>query len=231
MGTFTAKNAIDRAAALLYDQTNIKWSRADLLTYVNDGQRAIVSVVPESTGTTTVVITAAGSKQTVPADGWMLLEVVRNMGTDGGTPGRSVKNVDRAILDETNPTWYSTPTATTQTVYMYNLRDRMTYYVYPPATGTNYLEIVYSKIPVDMTENTAITIADVYLPALVDYALFRAYSKNAEFADPARASAAFQSFAALLATTSGSQAKLAQQMDQILVPTQQTQGSFSGGGQ
>lgn len=229
MPVILASTIIDNAARQLFDIDNIKWSRSELLSYLNDGQRAIVSIVPEATGTTQNISLTAGTKQSIPTDGWMLLEATRNMGLDGNTPGRAVKLADRAILDETNPSWYSTATSTTQTIYMYNVRDRMNFYVYPPSPGTNKLEIIYSKIPADVTEATVISIADVYSPALLDYILFRAYSKNAEFVDQQKAPGHLQAFMAVLGRAAGSQSKLAQQMDQLMAPTLQTQGSFTGG--
>jgi len=229
MPVILASTIIDNAARQLFDIDNIRWSRAELLSYLNDGQRAIVSIVPEATGTTQNISLISGTKQSIPTDGWMLLEVTRNMGLDGNTPGRAVKFADRAILDETNPTWYSTATSTTQTIYMYNVRDRMNFYVYPPSPGTNKLEIIYSKIPADVTEATVISIADVYSPALLDYILFRAYSKNVEFVDQQKAPGHLQAFMAVLGRAAGSQSKLAQQMDQLMAPTLQTQGSFTGG--
>lgn len=229
MAVILASTIIDNAGRQLFDVDNIKWSRAELLSYLNDGQRAIVSIVPEATGTTTVVSLVAGVKQTLPSDGWTLLEVTRNMGLDGATPGRAVKYADRAILDETNPTWYSAAAVATQTIYMYNVRDRMSFYVYPPSLGTNKVEIIYSKIPADVLESSVISIADVYSPALLDYILFRAYSKNAEFVDQNKAPGFLQSFVTVLGRAAGSQSKLAQQMDQLMAPTLQTQGSFTGG--
>lgn len=229
MPVILASTIIDNAARQLFDIDNIKWSRSELLSYLNDGQRAIVSIVPEATGTTQNISLTAGTKQSIPTDGWMLLEATRNMGLDGNTPGRAVKLADRAILDETNPSWYSTATSTTQTIYMYNVRDRMNFYVYPPSPGTNKLEIIYSKIPADVTEGTVISIADVYSPALLDYILFRAYSKNADFVDQQKAPGHLQAFMAVLGRAAGSQSKLAQQMDQLMAPTLQTQGSFTGG--
>jgi hypothetical protein len=55
--------------------------------------------------------------------------------------------------------------------------------VYPPNTGTQYIELNYSVQPVDLTlETQPIPIFDVFQSALVDYILYRACSKDAEYA-------------------------------------------------
>jgi len=184
MGTILASAVINKCATLLFDSNNVKWSRAELLGWVNDGQRSIVSMIPEASATMTVLQLVVGARQTIPNDGYILLDIVRNMGSGGATPGRAIARVDRSTLDESNPLWQSDAATATQTVYMYNLRDRKSFYVYPPCTGANRAEIIYSKLPTDLAEGGAIGIDDIYQPALLDYVLARAFSKQSQYADP-----------------------------------------------
>ena len=39
MGTLTAANLITRVQDKLQDTTSVRWSEAELLRYINDGQR------------------------------------------------------------------------------------------------------------------------------------------------------------------------------------------------
>lgn len=195
MGTISGTTLINKAAALLYDANNIKWSRAELLGWLSGAQRALVVLLPDASSTRASVQMVAGPRQTIPTTAWLLLEVTSNMGVSGTARGRSLQKVDRATLDQTNPTWYSDPAVTACALYMYDGRDRTAFDVYPPSDGTGYVEIIYSAMPADMpTEATAITVNDLYEPALVNYIMFRAKSKSAEFANPAEAKDYLASF-------------------------------------
>ena len=90
--------------------------------------------------------------------------------------------------------------------YMFDPRDPKTFYVYPPALVTTQLDIVYSALPTDITEPadgatyTAVTgnlgVPDIFANAVLDYILYRAYSKDSEYAGNAqRAQAHYQAFA------------------------------------
>jgi hypothetical protein len=229
MGTVLASAIIDAAGRQLFDIDNIRWPRTELLLYINDAQRQIVTMCPEANATTTNLALAAGSKQTMPSDAWVLLDVVRNMGS-GATAGRSIKKVDRHTLDETNSTWAADTATAVVTSYIYDLRDRTKFYVYPPSTGsTLYVEIIYAKNPVTLAEGDAITVNDNYVPALLDYVLFRAYSKNAVYGDPARAASFLQAFQMIINGATQTTSKLVGQMDQPQAPALQTPGSGGGG--
>jgi len=64
------------------------------------------------------------------------------------------------------------------------MQDKNVFYVYPAADSTgNKIEITYSRTPVDLsTEASTIAVNDIYEPALLDYVMFRAFSKYADFA-------------------------------------------------
>lgn len=179
----TAKSIIDKAAVQLTDIAGIRWTRAELLGWINDGQRAIASVQPNASSEVVVVQLAAGTRQAVPADGWMLLDIYRYMGTNGATPGRAIRLISRELLDSFNMYWHSaTPNAEPKN-FVYDLQDQRAFYVYPPNTGTGYVQLNYAQIPADLaSENDAITIIEIYQPALLDYVLYRTCAKDAEYA-------------------------------------------------
>jgi len=183
MGTVTAKTIIDKATIQLIDLTNIRWTRAELLAWLNDGMRQIVTIQPSASSTTVSKQLVAGTRQTIPDDGWLLLAIYRNMGTNGSTPGRAIRIISREILDGFNPNW-NTDTATAEVRnYIYSNQDQLAFYVYPPNTGTQYVELNYSAQPADLTSETqVIPIFDVFQSALVDYILYRACSKDAQYA-------------------------------------------------
>jgi hypothetical protein len=183
MGTVTAGAIIDKAVIQLIDISGVRWTRAELLKWLNDGLRQIVLMQPNAMNTPGAVQLVAGTRQLLPTGGWMLLGIYRNMGTTGTTPGRAVRIISRELLDAFNPDWHTTTASAVTKNYIYDLQDQTAYYVYPPSTGTNYLEINYSLQPTDLTsESQAIPMFDVYQGPLLDYIMFRACTKDAEYA-------------------------------------------------
>jgi hypothetical protein len=183
MGTVTAKTIIDKATIQLIDLANIRWTRAELLSWLNDGMRQIVLIQPSASSTTSVIQLQTGTRQYIPDDGWLLLAIYRNMGTNGTTPGRAIRIISREILDSFNPDWNSDTAKAEVRNYIYTNQDQLAFYVYPPNTGTQKIEINYSAQPADLTaESQVIPIFDVFQSSLVDYILYRACTKDAEYA-------------------------------------------------
>ena len=105
------------------------------------------------------------------------------MGTSGTTPGRAIRIVSRELLDNFNPNWHTATAAAEVRNYIYDTQDQTAFYVYPPNTGTQYVELNYSAQPTNLTsESDVISIFDIYQSSLVDYILYRACSKDAEYA-------------------------------------------------
>lgn len=184
MATVTVSSVISKVQTILQDTTGIRWPDTELLGWINDGQREIVLYKPNSFVKNTGVQLTTGTKQTLPADGVQLIDVVRNLGTTGGSPGRAIRITMREILDSQVPGWhYATPAAEVKH-YMYSNLDPKTYYVYPPqpASGQNYVELIYGAAPTECSLGGTITLDDIYQTILVDYCLYRAYSKDTEFA-------------------------------------------------
>lgn len=183
MGTITAKYIIDKAAVQLIDITNIRWTRAELLGWINDGQRQIITMAPSATNKVDVIQLVAGTKQSIPADGWTLLELIRYMGTDGTKAGRAIRLASRELIDSFNPDWHSDYPTTMPKHYIFDQQDQRTFYVYPPSNGNGYVMLNYSPVPVDLTnENQTIGVSDMFQTSLLDYILYRACSKDAEYA-------------------------------------------------
>jgi hypothetical protein len=141
-----------------------------------------------------------GSKQTIPPDGNRFLDAVRNV-TVAGVVGRAVRIVEREILDAQLPDWHTETSSTSLKHFMFDERSPKTFYVYPPAVAGHKLEIVYSKSPTDIASgdlNSTSILAneDIYSGVLLDYILYRAFSKDSEYAgNMQRAAVHYQMFA------------------------------------
>lgn len=197
MATITAQTIIDRAQVILQDSTAVRWPEAELLNWLNDGQREIVALRTDAFSKIANVTCVAGTKQVIPtSDGLRLLDVLRNMGAGGSTPGTAIRKVPRQILDGQTPEWHAATPSTTIKHYVFDERAPKTFYVYPPASAGTQLEVLYSASPTDVaTIGSVITLDDIYMTPLIDYILYRAYSKDTEYAGNAnRAAAARQAF-------------------------------------
>jgi len=199
MGTITAGAIIDKAEIIIQDATNIRWPQAELLGWLNDGQREVVLHKPSASVLNASVALATGTtKQTIPAAGVQLIDVVRNMGAAGSTPGAAVRIVSREVLDAQLPTWHADANAGGDIKhYMFDPRDPKTFYVYPKAPATAwYVELIYSASPTDCASiASTIALDDIYANALMNYVLYRAYSKDSTYAQNANlAGSAYQLF-------------------------------------
>lgn len=202
MGSIVVDTILTRAGTLIQDATNVRWPLTELLGWFNDGQREVVVYKPEANSqNASVLLTAGGTKQTIPTNGVELLDVVRNMGADGLTPGNPVTVVSRQVLDTQIPGWHSAVNALGYIQhYVFDPRDPTHFYTYPQAPATPwYAELVYSAAPVDAVLGGVISLPDIYANALLDYVLYRAYSKDSTFAsNSALAVAHYQAFTATI---------------------------------
>ena len=201
--TIAAQSIIRRVVETLQDNTSVRWPVSELVRYLNDGQREVVLYRPDAMVTNATVALSAGSKQALPANGAKLIEVVRNTGGNK----RSVRMINREILDAQSPGWHNITGTTEILHFMYDVRDPKVFYVYPPAAASGAsVEMVYAAYPTDITEPadgslyTAVTgnisMPDIYGNVLQDYVLYRAYTKDSEYAGNAsRAQAHYAAFA------------------------------------
>lgn len=185
-----ASQVISRVRKLLVDEeTSPRWTDAELLGHITDGQRAIASVNPGAASKTAVTPLVAGTKQTLPEDGTQLLTITRNMGVNGLQPGRVLRVVRRDIMDDQNPMWHSVAPSPVAQNYIYDPQNPKTYFVYPPSNGNNQLELIYTYIPEEVTALSSNLALDAsYLSALTDYVMFRAHQKDSDFAAGAETS-------------------------------------------
>ena len=229
-GTITGANLLLRIEDTLQDTTNVRWPEAELLRYINDAQREIVNLRPESSADHSKVQLVTGTEQTIPDVALRLIKVVRNMSAAGGsaTGKRAIRLVNRDILDTQEPNWHD-PTVTgdaahgtTPKHYVFDEDDPRRYYVYPGVAGNAYVEIVTARSPTDLANTSAtIYVDDIFANAIIDFVLYRAYLKDAEFAGNAqRATGHYNLFAASLGAGDRAQWGLSPNADSPTAPQQ-----------
>lgn len=207
-----ASTIMDRAEYILKDAGNDRWTEAELLIWLNEGQRAIVLVKPDANATMEAVQMSSGTEQSLPTSAIQLLDATYNMGTDGSTVGDAVTIVDRGIMDACYPGWQNETAATTIKHVIYDpVKLPKKYWIYPQSDGTNYLQIITGKLPSDVAaKENNINLDDEYVPALMEWILYRAFSKDAEYNETSeRALMHLDSFQTLLGVREESEQRFA----------------------
>ena len=204
MGTITAQSIIEKAQVILQDPSGVRFSDAQLLSWLNEGQLFIYAQRKDSSAKVTNVVLAVGSKQTLPTEADLLLDITRNVTVNVGppvtvTPGRALRKVSMPLLDAQYPDWHASQSSAVVREYMYDPRVPKTFYVYPPAASGATVEVKYSLPPDALaTASEPIAIDDVYAPVLLDYILYRSYALETEESLMQRASLYRQSVEAQL---------------------------------
>lgn len=181
MGTKLVRVLVAEASRYLDDQTNQNWSQAVLLDWLNYAESAVCMVKPDAYSVTGVVTLAPGTKQTIPASGTGLGRLLRNMGTDGATPGEVITEMPIKVMDRNRSFHTQTPaTAVQHFIRIPGSND--TYYVTPPVHPTTVVqvEMVYPASPTPITVSNwttgteTINLPDIYVNPLLQLMLFRA---------------------------------------------------------
>ena len=187
----TAQTIIDRAEKTLLDDTNVLWTAAELLDYLNSGISAIVAAKPDTSVTTTnFALTSSTPKQTLPSGAIQLLDVIRN----ADSPYTAIRQIERNHLNHINPDWAST-TGSAVKHFMYDKRNPKVFWVYPTPTSGFNIEIVYASQPARIAIGDNIPVDDLYENALYFFVLALAYAKNAKRGDMSKAQGYFGAFA------------------------------------
>lgn len=180
MGSILAQTVFDKVNRVLMDEMGVRWPDAELIGWLNTAQKEIATYKPNACTVNANITLAEGTKQALPATALSLIDVVRNMG-GGSAPGRAITAISRDAIDGALPNWHSATAKTEVKHYVYDVRDPKVFYVFPPQPGgtTQKVEAVYPVPPTDLTAATqAISVDDIYEPRLVDYILYRCYSKS-----------------------------------------------------
>ena len=216
MATVKVVDLIARAQTVLQDQTSVRWPAVELQDWLNDAYREIILARPDANTATGTFTCVAGTRQSLTAvfpNALRLVEITRNLAETSYK--RAVRLVDRHILDDQRVGWHAEGNSVNVQHYMFDPRLPKEFLVYPPATSTAQLEVVYASVPTAHTLTEAqltttpsaetIRIDDSYANAILDYMLYRAYTKDAEYAANAqRAVAHYQAMMASIGVKTAS---------------------------
>lgn len=175
----TVSQVISQALVDLQEDDETRWTRQELLGYFNAGQRALAMVRPDLVAQERVVALRAGWSQELDADVLHLLAVTNNAG------GRQhpITKIEQWALDAVSADWRSLRGTDELLHYMHSLKHPRELAVYPPARAGAEVRMVVAVDPPPLTsENDPPSVPAQYLDALLHYVLYRAWSKDAEYA-------------------------------------------------
>lgn len=176
MGTVRVSDLINRAKTSAQDIDYVQWTADEWLDWLNECLLTITALRPDSSSETRTVQLVNGSRQSVPDDSHKLLDIICNTES-----GRAIRIITRDVLDQQTPNWHKSK-GKEPLFYTVDANTPKTFYVYPAAKDGHQIDVVLSVAPNKITSaDTTIPFDDWYAPAIVDYLLYRAYLKNAEF--------------------------------------------------
>jgi hypothetical protein len=186
MATTTLKEVIDRCKVTLQEITTdgTRWANQELVDWAGEFYQLASSVNPAEFSGVREFTCVSGTKQDAPNNVVQIIDITRNLDGTKMPIFATTKNV----LDSTRRGWHGELESQAQEVFVLDERYPRTFYVWPPAQAGSKVEVVAIAVPekhliADYSGGTAsIKCSDRLTPSMVDYILFRAYSKDAEFA-------------------------------------------------
>ena len=189
-----------------------KWEGGDngrigLLDFLNDAVRVVVMQRPDAAVITEVIRLEAGMRQHLPSkrkhsathDATMLIELIRNMGSDGETPGLSIVPTGTAVLLA-----WADPRKVSTTVdnFAYDkMTNKAVYYVYPaiPDSAEVWVEATYSITPrMVQSPSDKIGLPGEYAAAITHHVLASILSGDNESSNANKAAYHMQMFSSVL---------------------------------
>lgn len=174
-----------RVRKTLHDNDGVRWTDEDLFDYLTASCRELVNLRPDARAVTeSIELIANSTRQSIPAGGYKLIDIVRNMGADGKTPGYPVKITTRDDLDDSNAGWHMDDPTDEVDNYTFDDANPTVFYVTPPPDESVFVEIVYSKAPPEIESvDDDIVVDEAFEESLRKYMMYQAFSED--HADPA----------------------------------------------
>jgi hypothetical protein len=183
-----------RAGIVLNDIAAVRYTNAELVGYISDGQRRVCALIPSAYSLTFVnTLPSAGAMQPLPTlvplptggfgSATRLLSVICNViGTANGTV---IRPIDRQTLDDANPAWPGvTGTTILHSIYDHTV-DPYTFWIYPGAAtaASQKIRMACAIDPPNVSAGGQVFIDPLYHEPLIDYVVARAFSKDADYGD------------------------------------------------
>lgn len=176
----------DGSYAITLDGSRLTGAR--WLKFLQDAIRTLILSRPDANAVTEpLLLTGLATRQTLPSDALRLIDITRNMGFNGQTPGYPVTLIKRSELDDSNFTWHSEAASSGGSAFIdhftYDLKDPYNFFVTPApkASPAVYVEIIVSKLPTLPTAyGDTVPVSDVFWQPILHWMLYKAYAIDDE---------------------------------------------------
>ncbi len=214
----TCAQILDIVGTQLKDITKVTWSTTKTFPYLNLGVKEIVNLKPEAYAVTFGnVQLAAGPRQNLPPGALFLVDVEGVVNLSNNLTS-SVQLITKAQMDRLFPGWYAFAGDDTIQYVMRDDRNPEVFYVFPPPppTTTQAASLICSCYPAEVTslvQNDNVTPTDFpldnsYVPAIVDYIIYRCLVEETEIPNAqAKGTAFYQMFLQKLGAGKAAKAK------------------------
>lgn len=192
MPTVQVVELVQRAQIVLQDTTGTRWPELELQMWLNDAYREILLHRPDTNTQIGEFACVEGTRQRLTdvfPSALSVDRVVRNLAASSRKG--AIRAINQSVLDDQRRTWHAESPTVDIELYMIDPLLPREFFVYPPASTEAVLEVVYSSVPDAHTLSEAelqdagtdepIRIVDSFANAILDYMLYRAYSKDAEY--------------------------------------------------
>ena len=208
---------LSRANVILQDQ-DLRWSKAEKVQWVNDAHKAIILLRPDAGMRSADFTCVADTAQSLLNPNGLsdlnaytpvrLRAVIRNKPVTG--TGRAIRHELQRVLDDQLPEWHAAAASTACQFYVHDPANPTAFYLYPAPAAGHKVVVTYSATPTAVLgEGDYITLEDIWVPVILDYVLYRAYTKDAEYtANLERAAAHYKTFSDAVMANAQAQAAL-----------------------
>ena len=222
-----ASAVLTRVRDTLLDPSGNRWTDAELLRYLSDGQSEVCAYYPEANTLTelyapTVGVVRVDWRDEAAAAPVAILRFASAHDEKNNIEGYELKLVEKAVLDAFDPGWIGYRPATaaanvpaTSAQYykavVMDPKDPLAFWLYPRAHQDFSIYVTYTAIPTELVAaGTTLALSDQYVPMLTDYVVYRALAKDSLYTGaPTKAKEHQDAFMQKLALSTGRRTQLA----------------------
>lgn len=177
-------------------------SDEELLNYVNQGIAEVATLLPMMFSTVGDITCQAGTVEQSATflDAVIVLDVLCIH------EGNAITRTDRETLDQFRPGWRTDPAGEAEN-WMPLEGDPLKFYIYPKAPANQVIDLRYVRNPAKVQlDEEILELPAAMLPAMVDYVIYRAESKDDEHVLNQRAAAHYTAFLTKIGAKNGATA-------------------------
>lgn len=187
MPTTTVGLMLNLSERKILDESNDEYSEQNLLDLYHLAIKEIINLVPSAHTENLTWQLSPATRQVIPSKGVNLVDVIMNMGADGGIPGGAIRETTLDVMKALLPAWEAdTPTAAAEH-FMRIPENKREFYIYPKSTGANQILGAVTTVPEAVIWDAGgdfklaiIPIDDTYSHAIVNGICYIAYDDDSD---------------------------------------------------